>query len=125
MEKFKLIVDNSNLNSYEPQMEKSHYVNRNHRPFTALQLKKSFKSLLQMSVTNNLSYTTFNSVLQSIYFIVVMEKQDCELVNLPFYNLSDIEFNVLTGNWQYVFSSDAITSITLTHQPWLVVQVYI
>ena len=42
-------------------MEKSYYVNRNHRPFTALQLKKSFKSLLQMSVTNNLSYTTFNS----------------------------------------------------------------
>ena len=36
-----------------------------------------------------------------------MEKQDCALVNLPFYNLSDIEFNALTGNWQYVFSSDA------------------
>ena len=35
-----------------------------------------------------------------------MKKQDCELVNLPFYNLSDIEFNALTGNWQYVFNSD-------------------
>ena len=36
-----------------------------------------------------------------------MEEQDCELSNLPFYYLSDTEFNALTGNWHVVFSSDS------------------
>ena len=36
-----------------------------------------------------------------------MDEQDCELVNLPFYYLSDTEFNTLIGNWHNVFNSNA------------------
>lgn len=35
-----------------------------------------------------------------------MDEQNCELINLPLYHLSDSEFNSLIGNWHNVFNSD-------------------